>query len=137
MEEEKKVVKKEKKIILKNTRDEDVSQKDYFYSKDGKDTAHEKFNLMCGLPVDREELLTVFDKIFKPEDNFLFYKVKDKEVYIVIVPLKYASTVGDSNESMEGDFQKHAISFIAEGSVSVDSMKMKLQKVANTIKIVV
>ena len=77
------------KIILKNTRGEDVRQQDYFYSKEGKETAHSNFNSknMCGLPVDREELLTVFDKIFKPEDNFLFYKTQDKEVFLIIVPL--------------------------------------------------
>ena len=128
--------KKKIKIILQNTLGEDVSQSDYFYSPDGKGSAPSFFHGVCGKPVDREELVAVFNKIFKPKDGILFYKASDKEVYIIIVPLKHASTVGDSHGSVSGEFQKHAISFITEGSVNLDTLRTKLTRVASTIKIV-
>ena len=83
----------------------------------------------CGKPVDREDLLEVFNKIFRPEDNVLFYKSIDKEVYLIIVPIKYSTTIGEFNNSSEGDFQKHAISFLTEGSVNIDTLKMKLRRI--------
>lgn len=134
---EKKEIKK-KKIILKNTKGEDVPQQDYFFSKEGKETAHENFNskMQCGMPVNREELIEVFNKIFKPELNFLFYKVQDKELYTVIVPLKHSRLIGEFNDSPEGAFEVHAMSFISEGSTTTENMKAKLTKVASTIKIV-
>lgn len=138
---EEKEVKKEKvikkKIILKNTKGEDMDQKDYFYSKKGEETAHPNFNTknQCGMPVDREDLIEVFDKVFKPSDNFLFYKVQDKELYVVIVPLKYTKIIGEFNDSAEGSFEAHAMSFISEGSTNIENMKAKLIKVASTIKI--
>ncbi len=132
-EEEKK---KKIKIVLKNTLGDDVNQTDYFFSLDEKDTAPSYFHEVCGYPVDREELITVFNKVFKPKDGILFYKAKDKEVYLVIVPLKHSSVVGFSHNSIEGDFQKHAISFITEGSVNLDTLRNKLTRVASTIKIV-
>jgi len=52
-------------------------------------------------------------------------------VYLVIVPLRYAKTVSEATESQPGDFQKHALSFINEGSVNMDTLKMKSAKVAN------
>lgn len=129
--------KKEKvKIDLKNVLGEDVNQADYFYSTDGKDTAPSYFNKVCGYAVTREDMLKVFNKIFSPESGVLFYKVEDKEVYIIIVPIKYSSIVGKDHESIDGDFQKHAISFITEGSVNLDTLRQKLLKVASTIKIV-
>ena len=131
-----KVVKEKKNIVLKNTRGEEMKEQDYFFSKEGKDTAHKDFNKICGMPVEREELVELFDKIFNPEDNFLFYKAQDKEVYIIIVPLKYSNIIGEFNDSQEGEFQKHAMSFISEGSTNVDNMKTKLLKVKSTIKIV-
>lgn len=126
---------KKTQIVLKNVFGEDIDEADYFYAKDGNGKAPTYFNKVCGFPVDREELLVIFNRIFKPEHGFLFYKARDKEVYIVIVPLKHAHTVGGANESMEGDFQKHAMSFIGEGSVNPDTMKMKLERVFSTIKI--
>jgi len=128
--------KKKAKIILKNTLGEEVSQKDYFYSSKGKDTTPVYFTEVCGNPVDREDMLTVFNKIFKPKDGILFYKTRDKEVYIIIVPLKHSSIVGPQHNSVEGEFQKHAISFISEGSVNLDTLRTKLQRVSNTIRIV-
>ena len=125
----------QKSIILKNTRGENVFQANYFYSKEGKDAAPPFFNKMCGSPVTREDLLDVFHKVFKPEDNFLFYKLDDRELYIVIVPLKYAESIGPEKDSIDGDFQKHALSFIAEGSASPELMRAKLLRVRNTIKI--
>ncbi len=124
------------KIVLKNTLGEEVPQSDYFYSPEGEDTAPIYFHDVCGYPVDREELLAVFNKVFKPKDGILFYKSKDKEVYLVIVPIKHSSIVGPSHNSVAGDFQKHAISFITEGSVNVDTLRNKLTRVASTIKIV-
>jgi len=131
---------KKTKIILKDTSGKEVNEDDYFYKskdKDGKVVggAPSYFNKICGFPVDREELITVFNRIFKPEYGFLFYKTRDTEVYIIIVPIKHSSTVGSFNDSTPGDFQKHAISFINEGSVNLDSLRMKLEKVLKTIKI--
>lgn len=122
--------------ILKNTSGKGVDESDYFYSE--KDPGHGKapagFQQSCGKPVDREDLLTVFNKVFKPEDNILFYKQPEKEVYVVIVPIKYSASVGAHNGSMEGDFQKHAISFLNEGSVNLDTLKMKLQRIVPFVK---
>lgn len=128
--------KKKIKITLKNTLGEEVSQSDYFFSSNGEDTVPAYFPDVCGYPVDREDLITVFNKVFKPKDGMLFYKTKDKEVYIIIVPLKHSSVVGVSHNSIDGDFQKHAISFISEGSVNLDTLRNKLNRVASTIKFV-
>lgn len=121
-----KVVKVEKKVVLKNTKGEEVNEVDYFFG--GK--APTSFDGTCGGPVEREDLLGVFNKVFLPEDNFLFYKQRDKEVYIVIVPIKYSTVIGDFNNSIEGDFQKHAISFLNEGAVNLDTLKLKLKRIA-------
>lgn len=143
-EEEKKAREAEnkKKIILKDVDGDDVNQNEYFYPRlqdetiNGKtykktdQTAPEWFNRTCGMPVEREELIDAFVKHFPKKKGFLFYKQRDSEVYIVIVPLKYATTVGASNESQPGDYQRHAISFISEGSVNIDSLKMKLERIA-------
>ena len=128
--------KKKVKIVIKNTLGEEVPQSDYFYSRDGSDTAPGFFHDSYGYAVDREDLLAVFNKVFKPKDGILFYKAKDKEVYIIIVPIKHSSTVGASHNSVDGDFQKHALSFITEGSVNLDTLRTKLTRVASTIKIV-
>lgn len=128
--------KKQVKIVLKNTLGEEVSQPDYFYSPSGENAAPAYFHDSYGYAVDREDLLAVFNKVFKPKDGILFYKTRDKEVYIIIVPIKYSSTVGASHNSVEGDFQKHAISFITEGSVNMDTLRNKLNRVSSTIKIV-
>ena len=131
---------KKTKIILKNVLGEDVSEDDYFFKskdKDGKIVggAPSYFNRICGFPVDREDLIEVFNRVFDPKYGFLFYKTRDTEVYIVIVPIKHSDTIGSFNDSMAGDFQKHALSFINEGSVNLDSLRMKLEKIAKTIKI--
>lgn len=59
--------------ILRNTRGENVDVKDYFYAKPGETAvAPNFFNKACGLPVnpmERPELIEIFDKVFKPEDN--------------------------------------------------------------------
>ena len=120
-----------KKSFLRNTSGKEVCECEYFFSEKGpkEGKAPAGFAQTCGKPVDREDLLGVFNKIFKPEDNILFYKQTDKEVYLVIVPLKYSASVGGHNGSMEGDFQKHAISFLTEGSVNLDTLKMKLKRI--------
>lgn len=134
------VLKKKKSIILKNVLGEDMNEKDYFFS-DGSKEEKERgglspsyFNKTCGLPVDREDLLEVFNKIFKPEDNFLFYKTREAEVYVVIVPIKFASTINVENNSISGDYQKHSISFIAEGSANPTTLKSKLQRVSSFVQ---
>jgi len=119
-----------KKTILKNTSGKEVPEADYFFG--GK--APTSFEKYCGKPVDREDLIAVFNKIFKPEDNFLFYKEVDKEVYLIITPLKYSTTVGVEQNSVEGDFQKHAISFINDGSVNLDTLKLKLSRIPKFCK---
>lgn len=134
-------------IVLKDVDGDDVDQAEYFWprlvkEKVGEKTPYERtidpttdtaspyFNKNCGYPVDREELIEVFVQFFPRSKGFLFYKARDREVYIVIVPLKYATTISAANESQPGDFQRHALSFIAEGSVNVDSLKLKLQRIA-------
>jgi hypothetical protein len=121
---------KKLKFMLKNSTGKDVPSSDYFY----KGIIPSGFEGTCGKPVDREDLLTVFNKVFKPSDNILFYKQQDKEVYLVIVPLKYSDSVGDAHDSLDGDFQKHAISFLTEGSVNVDSLRQKLEKIKKFVK---
>ena len=120
----------EKKIILKNTLGKEMSEEDYFFG--GK--APSSFEGTCGLPVEREDLIETFNKVFKPTDNILFYKQKDKEVYLIIIPLKYSTSVGESNDSVEGNFQFHAISFLNEGSVNLDTLKMKLNRITKFVK---
>lgn len=121
---------KKPEVILRNTRGEAVPIADYFY----KGMLSPGFKGSCGNPVDREELLDVFNKVFNPKDNILFYKQSDKEVYIIIVPIKYSDSVGDYNNSLEGDFQKHAISFLNEGSVNLDTLRQKLEKIKTFVK---
>lgn len=131
---EEKEVKPKKKVILKNVKGEEVNEKDYFYSTEGEGQAPETFNKICGIPVDREDLLEVFNKVFNPKDGILFYKAIDKEVYVIIIPLKYSTTVGKNNESIDGDFQKHAISFVQEGSVNTATLRMKLERIVPFVK---
>jgi len=123
--------------ILKNTRGENVDVKDYFYAKSGETAvAPNFFNKACGLPVnpmERPELIEIFDKIFKPEDNFVFLKSKNSEVYSVLVPLKFTE-IGGQEDSILGDYQLHAISFIPDGSVNFDKLKAELKKIASMIK---
>lgn len=134
-------------VILKDVDGDDVEQSEYFWPRLVKEVVGEKtpnektflptketapisFNKECGLPVDREELIDVFVQFFPRKKGFLFYKIRDREVYLVIVPLKYATTISTANESRPGDFQRHALSFIAEGSVNIDSLKLKLKRIA-------
>jgi hypothetical protein len=118
------------KTVLKNTKGKEVPISDYFF----KGVLSSGFEGTCGNPVEREDLLDVFNKVFKPEDNILFYKQADKEVYIIIVPLKYSVSVGENNDSLEGDFQKHAISFLNEGSVNLDTLRQKLERIIKFVK---
>jgi hypothetical protein len=119
-----------KSVTLITSTGREVPQEDYFY----KGVLAPGFEKICGKPVDREDLLAVFNKVFRPSDNFLFYKVSDKEVYIIIPPLKYSPTVGEAQNSIEGEFQKHAISFIGEGSVNLDTLRMKLERIPKFCK---
>lgn len=129
---------KKKSIVpLISTLGEEVDPMNYFYSTKGKNTMPTFFEEVCGRPVDREDMLTVFHKIFNPKHGILFYKTKDKEVYIIIVPIKHSSVVGAEHNSVDGEFQKHAISFITEGSVNIDTLRNKLERVSKTIHIVV
>ncbi len=135
------------KVILRDVDGDDVDQADYFFPRTVKQVINEKtplekvfeptdqtaplnFNKQCGNPVDREELVDVFLQFFPRKKGFLFYKARDREVYLIIVPLKYAKTISASNESQPGDFQRHALSFIQEGSVNIDSLKLKLERVS-------
>ena len=107
-----------------------VKNEDYFF----KGVVPAGFDMTCGKPVDREDLISLFYKVFKEKDDILFYRQLDKEVYLVIIPLKYATEVGSSEDSIEGDFQKHAISFLTEGSVNLDTMKIKLERIKSFVK---
>ncbi len=129
-------------VILQDIDGDDVDQADYFFPRTEKEKIGDKvfevtdqtapvfFNKDCGMPVDRDELKEVFLQFFPRAKGFLFYKARDREVYLVIVPLRYATTINRQNESRPGDFQRHALSFIAEGSVNVDSLKLKLARIA-------
>ena len=117
--------KAKKEVILKNALGKEVKSSEYFY----KGILPAGFKGTCGKPVDREDLVDIFHKVFKPKDNILFYKQLDKEVYIIIIPIKYATEIGDFNDSIKGDFQKHAISFLNEGSVNIDTMRQKLERI--------
>ncbi len=117
-------------LVLKNTTGKVVKEEDYFFG--GK--ALPTFNKICGYPVDREDLLEIFNDIFNPELNFLFYKAINKEVYIIIIPIINSPLISKSNESIKGDFHKHAISFVGEGSVNLDTLKLKLKKIEPFIK---
>lgn len=134
---------KKSQIILKDVDGDDVEWNEYFFPriedetlpngkilKAGESTVPAYFNKICGMPVDREELIEVFNQFFPKRKGFLFYKQRNSEVYLVIVPLKYATTISRSNESRPGDFQRHAMSFITEGSVNIDSLKIKLGRIA-------
>lgn len=138
---------KKNKVILKDVDGDDVEQADYFWprivaEKVGERTPYERtlepstetaspyFNKQVGMPVDREELIEVFLQYFPRKKGFLFYKARDREVYMIIVPLKYAKTISAANESRPGDFQRHALSFIQEGSVNLDSLKLKLERIS-------
>jgi hypothetical protein len=124
-----------KPLVLKNTLGKPVEEGDYFYSKeDNNGKAAPSFNEVCGMPVEREDLLGVFNKVFDPKDNILFYKTSDKEVYVIIVPLKFSGSVGEEHGSIDGDFQKHAISFLQEGSVNLDTLKAKLKRIVPFVK---
>ncbi len=119
--------------IIKNTKGEEVPVEDYFFAnEEGRAIAPPFFNKAMGYPVDREDLIEIFDKIFKPEDNFVFLKSRDKEVYGVLVPLKFTN-IGKEEEAVLGDFQFHAVSFIPDGSVNYDKLKLKLKEVATNI----
>ena len=119
------VRKPKSEVVIKNTSGEEVKISDYFYG----DVLPSGFEGTCGKPVDREDLLSVFNKVFKPKDNILFYKQVDREVYLVIVPLKYSTEVGAEHDSVDGDFHKHAMSFINEGSVNLDTLRQKLERI--------
>lgn len=144
---------KKNDLVLRDIDGADVDQEDYFFPrtedeitfdqrgnevsrlKPTTETAPIYFNKNNGYPVDREELIEVFIRHFPRAKGFLFYKKRDSEVYIIIVPLKYAKTLSKANESRPGDLQRHALSFISEGSVNVDSLDLKLKMIAknNTI----
>ena len=128
--EDAKVKENTEKVTLFNLLGKEVPKNDYFF----KGIVPPGFEGTCGKAVDREDLITAFHKVFKEKDNILFYKQLDKEVYIVIVPIKYSNSIGEFNDSIEGDFQKHAISFLSEGSVNLDTMKIKLEKVKTHVK---
>lgn len=122
-------------FTLKNTAGKDMKSEDYFYATTPagyKPTANMKN--VIGTPVTREDLVDMFDQIFDPKHGILFYKKIDTEVYIVIIPLAKSTSVGRTHESVDGDFQKHAISVIADGSVNMDSFKMKLKRILPFVK---
>jgi len=119
-----------KKIIIKDVSGEEADPKDYFFNG----VIPSGFIGTCGNPVDREELIGTFNKVFKSKIKYLFYRARDKEVYLVIVPLKYSTSVGIDQESSDGDFQKHAISFLSEGSVNLDTLKQKLERILKFVK---
>ena len=130
-------VKKEKELKIYDTSGNEMDPVDYFFTPEGEETiVPPYFTQMCGDPVDREDLVKEFDKVFDGEHKFLFYKVRNKEIYVIIVPLKL-SIINHEEDALSGEFQKHAISFIYEGGVNMDSFKRKIKQVrksAHTLK---
>lgn len=130
VDDNKKTVIEKPTVTIKNTSGKEVPLTDYFY----KGIVPSGFERTCGKPVDREDLLSVFNKVFKTFDNILFYKQEDKEVYLIIIPLKYSDSVGLAHDSIDGDFQKHALSFLNEGSVNLDTLRQKLEVIKKFVK---
>jgi hypothetical protein len=123
---------KEKKgYTLKDTSGKPVDSGDYFFSTTDKKYPLDKdiIKNYIGEPVTREDLIAIFNEVFKPELGVLFYKKIDTEVYIVIIPIKYSSTVSRFHESGDGAVQIHSISQIAEGSVNIDAFRAKLKRI--------
>ncbi len=122
-----------KDYILKNLQGEEMDPKDYFFTQEGKEVVVPTFfNRVVGRPVDREDLIEEFNKAFKPSDNFLFYKKRTSEIYLVIVPLKFSSLTAD-NDSKPNDYQVHSMSFINEGSVQPAMLKSKLALIVKNL----
>lgn len=122
-----------KKPNIKNTKGEEVPVENYFFAPAGeKPIAPPFFNKSVGLPVDREDLIEIFNKIFKPEDNFVFLKSMNKEVYGVLIPLKFTK-ISNQEDSVLGEFQYHAISFVLDGSVNISKLISKLKEISTRI----
>lgn len=125
---------KVKKQIIQNNKGEDVPLENYFFVNPGETIfVPNYFNDAFGKPTDREDLIEIFDTIFKPEDNFILLKDKTKEVYNIMVPLKFSNEVNFAENSQTGDCQIHAISFITDGSVNHDKFKSALKKISSLI----
>jgi len=127
--------KNEIKIVdpkIKTTDGKDVDIKDYFYAPEGQTPiAPPFFKDTCGKVVDRDDLVEVFEKIFSPEDGFIFLKDQYKEVYGVLVPLRYTK-IGTEEDALLGDFKYHAVSFVLDGSVNVEKLKSFLKKISTS-----
>ncbi len=122
-----------KNPIIKNSQGEDVLVVDYFFAPEGETSiAPPFFNKSFGLPVDREDLVERFNKVFNPEDNFVFLKSMNKEVYGVLIPLKYTE-IGEQEDSILGDCQYHAVSFVLDGSVNYAKLDDFFKKVATRV----
>lgn len=133
-----KKTKKLKPFVFKDNEGNTADPSDYFFPFIGEDGSNETvcppyFNDMCGSPVDREDLLEIFWSIFDKKDGYLLYKMVDREVYVVIVPI-HLSVVNVEEGAMPGDFQKHAMSFILEGSVNPTLFKSKLKQIRKSIR---
>lgn len=124
------------KQVLKNTKGEDVPDADYFFKGENKEVyAPNYFNQLVGYPVDPEfeEVISIFDSIFKPEDNFLLLKKRGQEVYSVVVPVAFATELMEENDPRAGEAQIHTISFTADGGFNTDKFRTFLQRVVALI----
>jgi len=123
-------------LKLFDTLGNQVDIRNYFYVPEGDEDIQipPYFTKVYGKPVDtdREDVIGVFHKIFRKEDGFLLYKAVDKELYSVIVPIKFSS-LSPQNGSVNGETQVHAMSFISEGGVNPDSLEVVLNKIARNI----
>jgi len=127
--------KKEDKISFVCSVGNNVPDENYVFSQEPGElaSAPDFFVKQIGTPVQDEELVDAFHKVFSPKDEFLFYKQSRKEIYSVVVPVKFATELGSKEDSISGDCQVHAMSFIAEGSVTLDSLSTKLTKIARNL----
>ena len=72
LEEDRKIEEDKKaknQVPIRNVFSKELQADKYFY----KGIVPPGFEGTCGKPVDREELIEVFHKVFKPKDNILFY----------------------------------------------------------------
>ncbi len=124
---------------LKNINGEEVDVKDYFYANGEEESiAPNFFNKALGYPITyeeegREDMIETFSTYFRPGDNFILLKQREKEVYSVLVPLKFAKDIGVHEDSILGDFQIHSMSFVQEGGFNLESFKSKLSLIKKNL----
>lgn len=126
---------KVEKQDIRNTLGEEVDLSKYFIpNHENISVAPNYFNRSHGYPISQnefgfEEMIEVFNKVFDVKDGFLLFKQRTKEVYSVLVPLRYAKELNEAEEANAFDYQIHAISFIKEGGFNIQTFENKLKSI--------